>query len=127
MVKHGLAHQLTYEEACARIDRAAELGLMVGVSETEFRPDAPITREQMATFLLRFANCYGYVFEIDDVNGTIDGEASYITVLAQTYKNFQDNCGFRNEYKNYVSKLTKLSSVLHFESVEATPSTEAAA
>lgn len=28
VVKHGLARELTYEEACARVDRAAELGLM---------------------------------------------------------------------------------------------------
>lgn len=28
VVKHGLAHQLTYEEACARVDKAAEAGLM---------------------------------------------------------------------------------------------------
>ncbi len=27
-VKHGLGRQLTYEEACARVDKAAELGLM---------------------------------------------------------------------------------------------------
>ncbi len=26
--KHGLGHQLTYEEACARVDKAAEYGLM---------------------------------------------------------------------------------------------------
>ena len=28
MVKHGLAKELTYEEACARVDKAAEHGLM---------------------------------------------------------------------------------------------------
>ena len=34
---------------------AVENGVAVGVSDTHFRPDAPITREQMAAMLYRFA------------------------------------------------------------------------
>lgn len=45
------------------INWATRHGITSGTGSRTFSPDAPITREQMATFLLRFANCYGYVFE----------------------------------------------------------------
>ena len=45
------------------INWAARHGITSGTGNGTFSPDQPITREQMATFLLRFANCYGYVFE----------------------------------------------------------------
>ena len=45
------------------INWAARHGLTSGTSATTFGPNLPITREQMALFLYRFANCYGYVFE----------------------------------------------------------------
>lgn len=45
------------------INWATRHGITSGTGNGTFSPDAPITREQMATFLLRFANCYGYVFE----------------------------------------------------------------
>lgn len=45
------------------INWATRHGITSGTGNGCFSPNAPITREQMATFLLRFANCYGYVFE----------------------------------------------------------------
>ena len=45
------------------INWATRHGITSGTGGGYFSPDMPITREQMATFLLRFANCYGYVFE----------------------------------------------------------------
>lgn len=45
------------------INWATRHGITSGTGNGTFSPDAPINREQMATFLLRFANCYGYVFE----------------------------------------------------------------
>lgn len=45
------------------INWATRHGITSGTGGRTFSPNAPITREQMATFLLRFANCYGYVFE----------------------------------------------------------------
>ena len=45
------------------INWATRHGLTTGTGAGKFSPDQPITREQMAVFLLRFANCYGYVFE----------------------------------------------------------------
>ena len=45
------------------INWATRHGITSGTGGKSFSPDLPITREQMATFLLRFANCYGYVFE----------------------------------------------------------------
>ena len=47
----------------AYINWAARHGLTSGTSATTFSPNQPITREQMALFLYKFANCYGYVFE----------------------------------------------------------------
>ena len=38
---------------------AAEQGLAKGVTETRFAPDAPITREQLVTFLYRYAGMNG--------------------------------------------------------------------
>ncbi len=60
------------------INWAARHGITSGTGGGTFSPDQPITREQMATFLLRFANCYGYVFEPirDDVpDGFADEDA----------------------------------------------------
>ena len=45
------------------INWATRHGITSGTGNGTFSPDSPINREQMATFLLRFANCYGYVFE----------------------------------------------------------------
>ena len=45
------------------INWATRHGLTSGTGAGRFSPDQPITREQMAVFLVRFANCYGYVFE----------------------------------------------------------------
>jgi hypothetical protein len=69
------------------------------------------------------------------------GDANYLTILedvynevyknpnarfSDTYKNFQENCAFRNDYKTYIPKIDKLDGILHFEDVEATPATPAA-
>lgn len=58
------------------INWAARHGITSGTGGGTFSPDAPITREQMAVFLVRFANCYGYVFEPirDDVPGEFTDE-----------------------------------------------------
>lgn len=45
-----------YEKAIAW---AAEKGVVTGISETEFRPDDSITREQLATILYRYAQYKG--------------------------------------------------------------------
>lgn len=42
------------------ISWAAEKGIIKGISETLFAPDAPLTREQMATILYRYAAAEGY-------------------------------------------------------------------
>ena len=44
------------------INWAARHGITSGVGGGKFSPDTAISREQMATLLLRFANCYGYTF-----------------------------------------------------------------
>ena len=45
------------------VNWATRHGITSGTGNGTFSPNKTITREQMATFLLRFANCYGYVFE----------------------------------------------------------------
>ena len=45
------------------INWATRHGITSGTGSNMFSPDASITREQMAVFLVRFAECYGYVFE----------------------------------------------------------------
>ena len=46
---------------------AAKNGIAKGVSTTVFAPHAPVTREQMVTFLYRYANLAG-----EDVTGDYD-------------------------------------------------------
>lgn len=41
------------------VNWAAEQGIVQGVSASRFAPDAPVTREQIATILLRYAKHYG--------------------------------------------------------------------
>lgn len=42
------------------VNWATRFGITKGVSDTQFSPDTPVTREQMATFMVRFASIYGY-------------------------------------------------------------------
>ena len=66
--KHGRLPYITYEEFddmsrfkdvrdsawyAKEVERAAELGLMVGISENEFGVGQPVTREQLATVAVR--------------------------------------------------------------------------
>ena len=53
-----------YKEAVAW---AAEVGIAKGVSDTKFEPDEPVTREQMAVFIHRYAKYKGV-----DVSGLAD-------------------------------------------------------
>lgn len=46
-----------YEDAVAW---AAERGIVTGYTQYSFGPDDPITREQLATILFRYADAYGY-------------------------------------------------------------------
>ena len=45
------------------INWATRHGITSGTGAGTFSPDAPITREQMAVLLVRFSECYGYIFE----------------------------------------------------------------
>lgn len=60
------------------INWATRHGITSGTGRSTFSPDTPITREQMAVFLVRFANCYGYAFEPirETVPGWFDDEDS---------------------------------------------------
>ena len=48
---------------------AAEAGVVKGVSETEFAPDTPVTREQLAAILYRYAQAKGWDVSVgEDTN-----------------------------------------------------------
>ena len=76
------------------INWATRHGITSGTGGGYFSPDMPITREQMATFLLRFANCYGYVFEPirDDVPKGFTDEAG-ISGYARDAVQIMRECG----------------------------------
>ena len=67
------------------INWATRHGITSGTGGGRFSPDLPITREQMATFLLRFANCYGYVFEPirEDIPDTFSDEQTISSYAAE--------------------------------------------
>ena len=50
---------------------AAANGIVQGVSDSRFAPNVPVTREQMATILYRYANHTGVA--VDGGNGSLDG------------------------------------------------------
>ena len=50
---------------------ATENGVTAGTSDTTFAPDAEVTREQMATFLYRYAKVAGYDVSVSD-DATLD-------------------------------------------------------
>jgi len=76
------------------INWATRHGISGGTGKGCFSPDAPITREQMATLLVRFANCYGYAFEPirEDVPASFDDEAS-ISAFALEAVSIMRECG----------------------------------
>lgn len=54
---------------------AAANGIVKGVSDTAFAPDAPVTREQTATILYRYAQWHGQPVGAADLNGFADADA----------------------------------------------------
>ena len=55
---------------------AAENGIIVGISETEFAPDANITREQLAAVIYRYAKFKGYdISAAASLGGYADADA----------------------------------------------------
>ena len=70
---------------------AAENGVVTGTSATTFAPDAPITREQMAAILYRYATLKGYdVSQKADLSGYTDaGTISAYASDAMAWANAQ--------------------------------------
>ncbi len=65
----------------AAVNWAAETGLTAGVSETRFAPDAEVTREQLASFLFRYAANAGFSPQAGDLSafpdaGSVSGWAA---------------------------------------------------
>ena len=76
------------------INWATRHAITSGTGKGIFSPDLPITREQMAVFLVRFANCYGYVFEQirEEVPAGFTDEAS-ISGYAKDAVEIMRRCG----------------------------------
>lgn len=70
---------------------AAENGVVTGTTDTTFAPDAPITREQMAAILYRYASLKGYdVSQKADLSGYTDaGTISAYASDAMAWANAQ--------------------------------------
>ena len=70
---------------------AAENGVVTGTTATTFAPDAPITREQMAAILYRYATLKGYdVSQKADLSGYTDaGTISAYASDAMAWANAQ--------------------------------------
>ena len=83
------------------INWAARHGITSGTSATTFSPNQPITRQQMALLLYRFATSYGYVFEPirEDVPDSFSDE-NKISPLAIEAVNVLRECGLFSGRKN---------------------------
>ena len=75
------------------INWAARHGIYIDTGDGCFRPDEPVTREDMAAFLVNFAECYGYVYEplrtdvpaaFDDENAIADYAVHAVSVMRQS-------------------------------------------
>lgn len=51
------------------INWATRYGITTGTSAGHFEPEAPVSREQMATFMVRYANIFGY--EMQPITGNV--------------------------------------------------------
>ncbi|MBQ9922680.1 MAG: S-layer homology domain-containing protein, partial [Clostridia bacterium] len=67
------------------IQWAKEIGIFAPVSETEFAPEAPITREVMAVVIANYVNAYNYSFvsnaepiEFNDISGLSEASINAI-------------------------------------------------
>ena len=74
---------------------AAANGIVKGYSESQFGPNDPITREQLATILYNYANHKGYETTASaDLSGF--GDASQISAYAQTALQWANGAGIIN-------------------------------
>ncbi len=80
---------LTQDWYAAAVQWAVETGVTTGYSETIFAPNAPITREQLATMLYRYAKACGMdVSAQADLSGYTDaGEISSWALTAMAWAN----------------------------------------
>ncbi|MBO4897139.1 MAG: S-layer homology domain-containing protein [Clostridia bacterium] len=80
----------------ARIMQAYTLGITMGVSETEFAPDLSITREQLATMLLRtiVLSTYADPTKARDISGAKKfDDDNLISDYAKEATYFMSSCG----------------------------------
>ena len=83
------------------VNWATRHAITSGTGTGTFSPNQPITREQMAVFLVRFANCFGYRFEAirEDVPAGFTDGASISGYAAQAVDTMRQ-CGLINGRKN---------------------------
>ena len=107
----------------ADIGKAYGLGIAVGVSDTEFAPDAAINREQLATMLCRTIKKYSFD------GWTIDKDDQYYldTSGASTFADDADISGYAKPSVYYMAKMGIINGVdsTHFAPKNITPEQEA--
>lgn len=107
----------------ADIGKAYGLGIAVGVSDTEFAPDAAINREQLATMLCRTIKKYSFD------GWTIDKDDQYYldTSGANKFADDADISGYAKPSVYYMAKMGIINGVdsTHFAPKNITPEQEA--
>ena len=82
-------------------------------------------------YLTKKVDGFGIRYGTDDYFNILENAYAEIYknpngLFSDSYSNWQSNCGWRNDYKTYISKIQKLDKVLHFEAIEDAPAAEAA-
>lgn len=95
--------------AAGYIAWARDAGLVEGVSEAAFAPDAPITREQMATILGRYAVAGGIVLPAPDSVPEFP-DAGQISGYAREYVAWLHGAGFLSGYEDGTLRPQALAS-----------------
>lgn len=83
------------------VNWATRHGITSGTSADQFSPNSPVTREQMAVFLVRFANVYGYLFEPirEDVASAFADSAKIAKYAVSAVETMRE-CGLINGRSN---------------------------
>lgn len=90
----GTFSDVSADSSCANaVAWAKASGIIQGVSETQFCPDASMTREQLATMLYRYAKAAGQTISTDGAKLNTYSDAGSVAAWAQDAMRFAVNDG----------------------------------
>lgn len=84
---------------------AVAAGIVVGVTETEFAPNAPVSRQQAATFMYRYAKWAGYDVEVEDTVLATFADSQQVNKYARQAMAWATQTGVLIGYANYLTPL----------------------